>query len=133
MVIAYLKLRTRNLAPLLDANGWAVNAKALINLPFGHTLTKIAKLPPGAQRSMQDPFAEKRSTGKILLLLLLLLALLLFSWRQGYLTQWWAKCTPTQQVVTQPPPPAVVQPAPAPSAPAKPAQPEAPKAEQKSQ
>lgn len=133
MVIAYLKLRTRNLAPLLDANGWAVNARALINLPFGHTLTKIAKLPPGAQRSMQDPFAEKRSTGKILLLLLLLLVLLLFSWRQGYLAQWWAKCTPTQQVVTQPPPPAAVQPAPAPSVPAKPAQPEAPKAEQKSQ
>ena len=28
MIIAWLKLRRRNLGPILDANGWAVNAKA---------------------------------------------------------------------------------------------------------
>jgi hypothetical protein len=59
MVIAYFKLRKRNLAPILDANGWAVNTHAMINIPFGKTLTALARLPEGAQSSLVDPFAEK--------------------------------------------------------------------------
>src|SRR6185369_17127179 len=47
MVLAWLKLRQRNLGPILDANGWAVNARAKINIPFGASLTNVAKLPPG--------------------------------------------------------------------------------------
>jgi hypothetical protein len=35
MLIAWFKLRQRNLGPILDANGWAVNAKAKLNIPFG--------------------------------------------------------------------------------------------------
>jgi hypothetical protein len=58
MIIAWLKLRQRNLGPILDANGWAVNAKARINLPFGRSLTKVAVLPAGSQRDLFDPFAE---------------------------------------------------------------------------
>ena len=34
MVMAWLKLRRRNLAPVLNANGWAVNADAIISVPF---------------------------------------------------------------------------------------------------
>jgi hypothetical protein len=60
MFLAYLKLRKRNLGPILDANGWAVNAKAKINVPFGGALTQVAVLPPGSQRDLVDPFAEKR-------------------------------------------------------------------------
>ena len=60
MFLAYLKLRKRNLGPILDANGWAVNAKAKVNVPFGGSLTQVAVLPPGAQRDLVDPFAEKR-------------------------------------------------------------------------
>jgi hypothetical protein len=60
MIIAYLKLRRRNLGPILDANGWAVNAKAKMNVPFGGALTGVAALPPGSQRDMVDPFAEKK-------------------------------------------------------------------------
>ncbi|MGA3283623.1 MAG: hypothetical protein ABSD57_04095 [Verrucomicrobiota bacterium] len=60
MIIAWLKLRKRNLGPILDANGWAVNAKAKINVPFGRSLTQVAVLPPGSQRDLVDPFAEKR-------------------------------------------------------------------------
>jgi hypothetical protein len=59
MILAYLKLRKRNLGPILDANGWAVNAKARINVPFGTSLTDIAKLPPGATVETSDKFAEK--------------------------------------------------------------------------
>src|SRR6185312_11442726 len=48
MLLAYLKLRTRNLGPLLDANGWAINGRARINVPFGTALTGVAALPAGA-------------------------------------------------------------------------------------
>jgi len=45
MILAALKLRRRNLAPLLNANGWAVNADSLISIPFGATLTEEVKYP----------------------------------------------------------------------------------------
>ena len=61
VVIAWVKLRKRNLGPILDANGWAVNAKARINVPFGRSLTQIAVLPQGSRRDLIDPFAEKKS------------------------------------------------------------------------
>jgi hypothetical protein len=75
MIIAYLTLRKRNLGPLLDANGWAVNAAAKINVPLGRSLTAVAKLPPGSQRDLVDPFAEKRKPWGLYLLLVVLLAL----------------------------------------------------------
>jgi hypothetical protein len=59
MLLAYMKLRQRNLGPILDANGWAINARAKINVPFGARLTGIAKLPPGSQIDVSDPYAEK--------------------------------------------------------------------------
>ena len=43
MVMAYLKLRRRNLAPVLNANGWAVNADAKISIKFGRVLTEKVK------------------------------------------------------------------------------------------
>jgi hypothetical protein len=61
MAIAWLKLRKRNLGPILDANGWAVNAKAKMNVPFGGALTGVAALPPGATFGAADKFAEKPS------------------------------------------------------------------------
>jgi len=56
MFIAWSKLRKRNLAPVLNANGWAINAVAKINIPFGATMTQQAKYP--AVR-VKDPFADK--------------------------------------------------------------------------
>ena len=61
LILAFMKLRKRNLGPILDANGWAVNAKAKINVPFGTSLTGIAKLPPGSPWTLSDKFAEKSS------------------------------------------------------------------------
>jgi hypothetical protein len=59
MLLAWFKLRQRNLGPLLDANGWAVNIRARINIPFGSALTHVASLPPGARRALADPYADK--------------------------------------------------------------------------
>lgn len=84
VIMAYLKLRRRNLGPILDANGWAVNARAKLNVPFGGALTKIAVLPPGSSRDLVDPFAEKRRPwgAYITVLVLILLGL---SWYWGRL------------------------------------------------
>ena len=76
MLLAWLKLRKRNLGPILDANGWAVNARARINIPFGASLTATARLPENAERSLADPSAEKKSPWKLYLLLLIALAAL---------------------------------------------------------
>ena len=53
MLLAALKLRQRNLGPLLDANGWAVNARARVGIAFGKRLTRVAALPTGASRTMR--------------------------------------------------------------------------------
>jgi hypothetical protein len=72
VIVAWYKLRGRTLGPILDANGWAVNARAHINIPFGTSLTQLAALPPGAERSLVDPYATRRPRWRWLLLLLLL-------------------------------------------------------------
>ncbi len=59
LILAFIKLRKRNLGPILDANGWAVNAKASINVPFGTSLTGIAKLPANATVDLHDRYAQK--------------------------------------------------------------------------
>ena len=56
MVMAWLKLRRRNIAPLLNANGWAINAASKISIPFGETLTDQAKYPA---IKLKDPYARK--------------------------------------------------------------------------
>lgn len=56
MILAWMKLRKRNLAPLLNANGWAINADAIVNVLFGNTLTEQAQYPI---MKLKDPHAKK--------------------------------------------------------------------------
>lgn len=88
MILAYLKLRKRNLAPLLDANGWAINAKAAINIQFGNTLTHIAELPLGARVNLNDPFRPKKVPYKLIVgtVLVLLVIVYLILMRYGFFT-----------------------------------------------
>ena len=84
MAMAYFKLRNRNLGPILDANGWAVNTRARINIPFGTALTQTARLPEGAERALTDPYAEKKTPWKLYLLLGAITAgLLIYASRAG--------------------------------------------------
>ncbi len=83
MLLAWLKLRQRNLGPLLDANGWAVNTRARINIPFGSALTGVASLPAGASRSMADPYAEKETPWGTWMFLLIVVVIAIVLWRQG--------------------------------------------------
>lgn len=89
MLLAYLKLRTRNIGPILNANGWAVNAHARMNVPFGRSLTAVATLPANAERSMEDPFAEKTPPWGAFTLLALIAAGVV-AWKLGYAATWMA-------------------------------------------
>ena len=60
MVMAWMKLRRRNIAPLLNANGWAINAEAKISIPFGNTLTDMAKFPA---LKLPDPYKKRGMSG----------------------------------------------------------------------
>ena len=79
MVLAWLKLRRRNIAPLLNANGWAVNAASKISIPFGETLTDIAKYP---KMRLRDPYAKKGMSvwAKVLVTLLVLAVIAAAVW-----------------------------------------------------
>ena len=71
MVLAWLKLRRRNIAPLLNANGWAVNASSKISIPFGETLTDVARYP---RMNLKDPYKKDLATWQKLLISILCLA-----------------------------------------------------------
>ncbi|NOS70204.1 MAG: hypothetical protein HOP33_09765 [Verrucomicrobia bacterium] len=89
VIIAWLKLRRRNLGPILDANGWAVNAKAKVNVPFGRSLTGIAMLPAGSQRDLVDPYAEKKSPWpKIIVVAVFLIIVCAVLNKLGYINEW---------------------------------------------
>lgn len=88
VLLAAMKLRQRNLAPLLDASGWAINARARINLPFGRSLTHLAELPPGSQRTPEDPFAEKGRPWGLLVLLVALGVAGWWLWSRGFFERW---------------------------------------------
>ena len=54
----------------LDANGWAVNTRARVNVPFVASLTKRAHVPPNSEREMRDPYAERTFPWVLVLILI---------------------------------------------------------------
>jgi hypothetical protein len=69
----------------LNANGWAVNANSKISIPFGETLTEIAKYP---KMKLDDPFAKKglKTWQKWSLTVLLIIAVVAGLWLGNILT-----------------------------------------------
>ncbi|MBQ0056478.1 MAG: hypothetical protein KBT20_02370 [Bacteroidales bacterium] len=87
MFIAWLKLRKRNIAPVLNANGWAINASAKINIPFGATLTNQAKYPKGIK--IKDPYPQKSPVWVKLLCWLVVLGFVVYgAYRLNQKYQW---------------------------------------------
>jgi hypothetical protein len=84
MVLAWFKLKRRNLGPILDANGWAINARGLINISFGTSLTALPHLPKGANRSLVDPFADKQVVWPYYLVIVLGICVLIGLWYVGF-------------------------------------------------
>jgi hypothetical protein len=89
MLIAWLKLRHRNLGPLLDANGWAINGRVRINVPFGEALTGVAALPPGSARSFNDPYAVRKIPWPAIVVVLAILAWSAFCLNEAGLLHRW--------------------------------------------
>ena len=75
MLLAALKLRRRSIGAILDADGWALNTQARVNIPFGRSLTRLAALPPGSRRDLADPFAQKKSPWPYVIAVFLVLGL----------------------------------------------------------
>lgn len=88
MLIAWLKLRQRNIGPILDAAGWAVNARARLNIPFGASLTSVAKLPDGAEHSLDDPFEDKKTPWGRYAFIVLVFAGVLAAYKLGHVERW---------------------------------------------
>ncbi len=84
VLIAAMKLKNRNLGPILDACGWAVNTRLRINIPFGTALTALAKLPENAERSLRDPYAERRHPWLLYLLFAIVLIAIAAGWWFGF-------------------------------------------------
>lgn len=88
MLMAWFKLRRRSLGPILDANGWAVNARARISIGFGAALTQLAVLPSGSGRALRDPYSSERPLWPWLVAGLLLLAGVASAWYFGCFDSW---------------------------------------------
>ena len=85
--IAWRKLRKRNLGPVLNANGWAINSQVLVNILFGKTLTSVAKYP---KMKLNDPYAKRTPLWRkilcwVLALLVIAFAVLYFTHNLGWL------------------------------------------------
>ncbi|SDR75290.1 hypothetical protein [Opitutus sp. GAS368] len=64
VIIAWLKLRQRTLGPILESNGWAINGRVKINIPFGSALTELARKPAGSKLSLDDPYEDKEAAAR---------------------------------------------------------------------
>lgn len=99
MLLAWLKLRKRNIGPLLNANGWAINSVVKINTTFGQTLTSMAKMPKVVGK---DPLADKKMAWwkKCLIWIVILAALFVVGFK---LTQhyWPWECKPVEEPVAE--------------------------------
>lgn len=73
--IAWTKLRKRNLGPILNANGWAINSKVLVNILFGGKLTTVAKYP---KLKLADPYDQKTPAWKMWLPTILIILAIAF-------------------------------------------------------
>ena len=85
MFLAWLKLRKRNLSPILNANGWALNSSTKVNTLFGATFTQLVKFPI---IGVKDPFVKKKSKLRFLWWGLIILAVLfIICYLKGWLTR----------------------------------------------
>lgn len=86
MILTWFKLRARNVAPILNACGWAVNRNLRLTLKLGRIFTTEALLPAHSEHQLTDPFADDTRVRDMILCGVLMLAVLLFFiWRMGWL------------------------------------------------
>jgi hypothetical protein len=85
MILTWFKLRARNVAPILNACGWAVNRNLRLTLKLGRIFTTEAMLPAHAERQLNDPFADDNVARNRLILIVILIVLVTILWLFGLL------------------------------------------------
>ena len=73
--IAWRKLRRRDLGPVLNANGWAINAASYVRGKFAKSMTEVAKFP---KLTAVDPVARRKAAWRRFFLWLFILLLAAF-------------------------------------------------------
>jgi hypothetical protein len=98
-LLGWLKLRTRNLALLLEGSGWALNDRLMITSDLAALITRKPRLPRNATvdrtdvlrsvlvRVREDDEAERGSPGGWLLLVVVLLFVVLWQFREPFLRE----------------------------------------------
>lgn len=85
MILTWFKLRARDVAPILNACGWAVNRRLRISLKLGRIFTSEATLPANSERELTDPFADDNRVRNRVIAVLLLVAAAAALWFAGLL------------------------------------------------
>lgn len=112
MLIAWLKLRQRTLGPILEGNGWAINGRVKISVPFGTRLTDKAEIPKGSNHSLEDPYADKAAVRRkritIVAIIVLVTLAILIRWdalQNGDRYFWQSPVLPDIEAPVTPPAP----------------------------
>ena len=131
MFLAWRKLRKRDLGPVLNANGWAINARSLVRIKFGATLTSLAKYP---KLTAVDKAARRRARWRrffwcLLAALVIAAGALYFTDNLGCIGLPYHKEAPVEEVVEEPATAEAEAPADSPAAEEAPAEEPAPAAE----
>ncbi len=83
VLIAWLKLRKRDIGAILNACGWAVNRPLRFPMRLSRVFTRELAVPPSAKCAV-DPYAPKYAkTAKILVLLAAIAGALWYVWSTG--------------------------------------------------
>ncbi|GAB6276905.1 MAG: hypothetical protein SAMD01599839_14450 [Rectinema sp.] len=84
MILAAIKLRKRDLSPILNAEGWAINGRLKLNLIFGAALSHLGNLPPNSIRMLNDPYAPKKKPWPLYIVILIIVVAVV-AWLLGWL------------------------------------------------
>ncbi len=84
MILAAIKLRKRDLSPILNAEGWAINGRLKLNLIFGAALSHLGNLPPNSIRMLNDPYAPKKKPWALYIVILIIVVAVV-AWLSGWL------------------------------------------------
>ena len=85
MIVTWFKLRARDVAPILNACGWAINRRLRLSLKLGRIFTTEAVLPANAERQLTDPFADDNTVRNRIVAILILVGVVALLWFAGLL------------------------------------------------
>ncbi len=85
VILTWFKLRARDVAPILNACGWAVNRNLRISLKLGKLFTSEAALPEQAELQLTDPYADDNRARNRIIVAVLLATLTAGLWLAGLL------------------------------------------------